>query len=118
MQVASVAQIAPRVPDESREERSARTNRTTTGPLRGRAAPHPRRGSYIHGTHLPLVAPAGMFSPRSPLSGKRIFGARALAVVADAIQLGLLPLFVQGAASPLNDALDVAVGAALVALVG
>jgi hypothetical protein len=53
-----------------------------------------------------------------PVSAKRILAARVLAVVADAIQLGLLPLFVQGAASPLNDALDVAVGAAMVALVG
>jgi hypothetical protein len=59
-----------------------------------------------------------MFSPRMPVSAKRILAARVLAVVADAIQLGLLPLFVQGAASPLNDALDVAVGAAMVALVG
>jgi hypothetical protein len=47
-----------------------------------------------------------------------MLAARALAVVADAVQLGLLPLFVQGAASPLNDALDVAVGAVMVALVG
>lgn len=55
---------------------------------------------------------------RTPPSRKRILAARALAVVADAVQLGLLPLFVQGAASPLNDALDVAVGAAMVGLVG
>jgi len=48
----------------------------------------------------------------------RILAARALALVADAVQLGLLPLFIQGAASPLNDALDVAVGAGMVALVG
>lgn len=59
-----------------------------------------------------------MSPPRIPPSRKRILAARALAVVADAVQLGLLPLFVQGAASPLNDVLDLAVGAAMVGLVG
>lgn len=52
------------------------------------------------------------------VSRKRIIAARTLAVVADAVQIGLLPLFVQGAASPINDALDVVVGAGMVALVG
>jgi hypothetical protein len=64
------------------------------------------------------MLPARMLPARTPPSRRRILAARALAVIADAIQLGLLPLFVQGAASPLNDALDVAVGAAMVALVG
>ncbi|MCC6773081.1 MAG: hypothetical protein IT360_17970 [Gemmatimonadaceae bacterium] len=54
----------------------------------------------------------------STVSRKRILASRTLAVVADAIQIGLLPLFVQGAASPINDALDVVVGAGMVALVG
>ena len=53
-----------------------------------------------------------------PTSRKRILAARAIAVVADAIQLGLLPLFVEGAASPLNNALDVVIGAAMIGLVG
>jgi len=44
--------------------------------------------------------------------------ARAVAIVADALQLVLLPLFVEGFASVLNDALDVVVGIILVRLVG
>ena len=48
----------------------------------------------------------------------RVKAARVLGVVADAVQLGLLPLFVEGWVSPLNDALDVVVAAAMVALVG
>ncbi len=53
-----------------------------------------------------------------PVSRYRILAARVLAVVADAVQLGLLPLFAPGATSPINDVLDVAVGAAMIALVG
>jgi hypothetical protein len=48
----------------------------------------------------------------------RIKTARVLAVVADALQWGLLPLFFEGLLSPVNDALDVAVGIAMVALLG
>lgn len=48
----------------------------------------------------------------------RILAARILAVTADAIQLGIWPLFVGGASSPVNDILDVVVGAAMVWLVG
>src|SRR5271154_6648916 len=52
------------------------------------------------------------------LTTRRVRAARVLGVVADAIQLGLLPLFVEGWVSPLNDALDVVVAAAMIALVG
>ncbi len=51
-------------------------------------------------------------------SRNRILAARVLAVLADAVQIGLLPLFAPGATSPLNNVLDVAVGAAMIALVG
>ena len=44
--------------------------------------------------------------------------ALAIALVADAVQIGLLPLFIEGAIAPWNDALDIAVGAMLVALLG
>ena len=44
--------------------------------------------------------------------------ARVVAIVADGLQLVLLPLFVEGFASLLNDALDVVVGITLVRLVG
>ena len=48
----------------------------------------------------------------------RHLAALAIAIVADAIQIGLLPLFIEGAAAPWNDALDLTVAAALVALLG
>ena len=41
-----------------------------------------------------------------------------LAIVADALQIILLPLFVEGAESPADDALDAGVGIALMALLG
>jgi hypothetical protein len=41
-----------------------------------------------------------------------------LAVLADALQLVFLPLFVEGAESPVDDVLDLGVGAALVGLLG
>ena len=49
---------------------------------------------------------------------RRILVARSLAVIADAIQLGLIPIFSPGVVSPINDALDVIVAAAMVLLVG
>ena len=52
---------------------------------------------------------------RSPA---RIWAARAIAVAADAIQIVAVPAFFGGAASPVNDGLDVAVGVVLVLLVG
>jgi hypothetical protein len=51
-------------------------------------------------------------------SRRRIVAARIVAVVADALQIGLLPLFVSGALSTVNDVLDVVVAAVLIALVG
>jgi len=44
--------------------------------------------------------------------------AMVLAVLADALQLLLLPLFVAGAESPAEDILDLGVGAALLSLLG
>jgi hypothetical protein len=41
-----------------------------------------------------------------------------LAIVADALQLVFLPLFVEGAESPADDILDLGVGAALFSLLG
>ncbi len=41
-----------------------------------------------------------------------------LAVLADIVQLVVFPLFITGAASPADDVLDVAVGAAMVSLLG
>jgi len=49
---------------------------------------------------------------------RRPLAALAIAVAADAVQIALLPLFIEGAAAPWNDALDLAVGAALLALLG
>jgi len=44
--------------------------------------------------------------------------AMVLAIVADALQLVLLPLFVEGAESPADDILDLGVGVALFRLLG
>lgn len=49
---------------------------------------------------------------------RRILAARTLAVVADAVQLGLLPLFAEGAASIVNDVLDAVIAVVMVVLVG
>jgi hypothetical protein len=49
---------------------------------------------------------------------KRVLAARVIAVVADAVQLGLMPLFAGGALTGFDAALDVVVGAAMVALLG
>ena len=51
-------------------------------------------------------------------TSKRVLAARIIAVVADAIQLGLLPLFAGGAVTVFDAALDAVVGAAMVALLG
>jgi hypothetical protein len=49
---------------------------------------------------------------------RRSLAALAIALVGDAVQIGLLPFFMEGAAAPWNDALDVAVGAMLITLLG
>jgi hypothetical protein len=51
-------------------------------------------------------------------TSRRVLAARTLAVVADAVQIGLLPLFVGGALSTVNDIVDVVVALAMIALVG
>jgi hypothetical protein len=48
----------------------------------------------------------------------RVKTARVLAMAADFVQIGLLPLFAEGWLSPVNDALDVVVAIAMILLVG
>jgi hypothetical protein len=50
--------------------------------------------------------------------GPRFRTAMMLAVLADALQIIVLPLFVEGAASPADDLLDFGIGAAMVHLLG
>jgi hypothetical protein len=50
--------------------------------------------------------------------GPRFQVALILAIIADALQLIVFPLFVEGAASPADDLLDLGVGVALVRLLG
>ena len=52
------------------------------------------------------------------LTPARIRTARAIAMLADLAQIVVFPAFSEGAMSPVNDALDVGVAAALSALVG
>ena len=48
----------------------------------------------------------------------RFRAAMIIAIIADALQVIFLPLFVEGAVSPADDILDLSVGAALVYLLG
>jgi hypothetical protein len=48
----------------------------------------------------------------------RFRAALVLAIIADALQIVFLPLFVEGAESPVDDVLDFGVGAVLVYLLG
>ncbi len=50
--------------------------------------------------------------------GPRLRAAMILAVIADALQLVVFPLFIAGAESPADDILDLAMGAVLVFLLG
>lgn len=50
--------------------------------------------------------------------GPRFQVALVLAIIADALQLVVFPLFVEGAESPADDLLDLGVGIALVRLLG
>jgi hypothetical protein len=50
--------------------------------------------------------------------GPQFKAAMVLAIVADAVQLFLLPLFAEGALSPADDVLDLGVGAIMVHLLG
>ena len=52
----------------------------------------------------------------SPIT--RFRAAMIIAIIADALQIILLPLFVEGVESPADDILDLGVGAALVYLLG
>jgi hypothetical protein len=52
----------------------------------------------------------------SPVS--RFRAAMILAIIADALQIAIFPLFVEGAASPADDILDLGVGAVLAYLLG
>jgi hypothetical protein len=50
--------------------------------------------------------------------GARFRAAMILAVAADALQIIILPMFVEGALSPADDLLDLGIGAAMVNLLG
>jgi len=56
--------------------------------------------------------------PRRPPGRGRVWLALGIAVAADALQLVFMPLFVEGAAAPWADALDVGVALAMVGLLG
>jgi len=59
----------------------------------------------------------GAVSRRS-VSRRRVWAARIVALAADGLQFALLPLVLGGAASPVDDAIDVVTAAVLTALVG
>jgi hypothetical protein len=51
-------------------------------------------------------------------SRRRVLAARIIAVAADAVQLGLMPLFAGGVSEGFDAVLDIVVGIAMVVLVG
>ena len=51
-------------------------------------------------------------------AGPRFRAAMILAIIADAVQIAVFPLFVEGALSPAEDVLDFGVGALMVNLLG
>jgi hypothetical protein len=51
-------------------------------------------------------------------AGPRLRVAMILAIIADALQIVVFPLFVEGAESPADDVLDLCVGAVLIYLLG
>jgi hypothetical protein len=55
---------------------------------------------------------------QAPVSNKRKGIALAVAGVADIVQIVLFPMFVEGALSPFEDALDIAVAIALLVILG
>jgi hypothetical protein len=52
------------------------------------------------------------------LSRSRVWAARGLAVAVDGVQIFAVPAFLGGAASPMNDALDLLTGVVLFVLLG
>src|SRR6266853_3123223 len=66
-----------------------------------------------------MKADAAITEDRTPLSPRSRFrAAMILAIAADALQMFVFPLFAEGALSPADDVLDLAVAAILVRLVG
>ena len=64
-------------------------------------------------TSLPTTHDAITISP-----GSRFRAAMVLAVIADALQIFVFPLFVEGALSPADDVLDLGIGAMMIHLLG
>ncbi len=62
---------------------------------------------------IPILPPSNVV-----LTPGRIRAARAVAMLADLLQIAVFPAFSEGALSPANDALDLVVAAAVSALVG
>ncbi len=50
--------------------------------------------------------------------GPRFQSAMILAIIADALQIVVLPIFVEGAISPADDILDLGIGASMIKLLG
>jgi hypothetical protein len=64
-------------------------------------------------SQLELNKGAASISP-----GNRMRAALALAIIADLVQIAIFPLFIEGAASPADDALDLGMAGALSFLLG
>src|SRR5260370_33925637 len=82
-----------------------------------------RRGGSVHGRrnnlHSAWAHGDAVADDSIPiLPGSRFRAAMVLAIVTDALQLIVFPLFVEGALSPAEDVLDFGVGAIMIQLLG
>jgi hypothetical protein len=59
-----------------------------------------------------------MIDFQKPNSARRVWIARAVAIAADVVQVGIFPASIQGAISPVDDGLDLIVAVILTLLVG
>jgi hypothetical protein len=66
----------------------------------------------------PLAAARTFLRPGADTTKRRWRMAFAVAAVADVLQIAVFPAFVEGAASPLDDALDAVVAVALLLILG
>ena len=81
--------------------------------LSGRA-----RGGALHPAIFFDERNGPAYSRRMPVTGRRVWAARGLAVLADLIQIGFAPLFLEGGLSVFDAALDLLMAAILTRLVG
>src|SRR5215472_6531798 len=77
-----------------------------------------RSGSISYQRDMNRLAVAGRGALAEPVSRRRKWLALAVAALADAIQTGLFPAFIEGAISPADDGLDAVTAVLLLIILG